>query len=259
MSQNKVTFGLRKVHIAFHNDSGPAKPSWEAPQPSPGAVRWTPEAQGDSTPFYADDTTYYLVESNNGYTGELELANIPDNIKARILGWEIDANGMLVEVADAKPEKFAMMGEVQGDQRSRRFVYYDCQASRQAKERTTKGESIEPTTDVINLTISPIEINNRMVVQGEMELNDTNTAAYNAFFDAVTIPSFGATNKSTLASTIAIANSLEGSLYTADSWASLEAVLASATAIDENVDAAQNQVDAATRALQGAINGLVVL
>lgn len=259
MSQNKITFGLRKVHIAFYDELNPVLPSWEAPKAVPGAVRWTPEAQGDSTPFYADDTTYYLVDSNNGYTGELELANLPDDVQAKMLGWEIDNNGMLVEVADASPKKFALMGEVQGDKRNRRFVYYDCQASRPAKERSTKGDTVEPTTDVVKVTVSPIEIDNKMVVKGEMELNDTNTAAYNAFFAAVTKPSTGVVNKTSLAAKIAFAGTLTEATYTVDSWTALETALTAATTVNSNSSAVQAQVDSALATLQAAINSLVVL
>lgn len=195
MSKNKVTFGLRNVHIAFMDDTSPTQPAWGTPKKVPGAVRWTPEAQGESTTFYADDTSYYVVTSNNGYTGELEMANVPDDVLAEMLGWLIDQNNMLVELADGKPKKFALFGEVQGDQKNRRFVYYDCQASRPAKERTTKGETVEPTTDVLNLNVSPIDIDGNMIVRGEMELNDTNAAVYNAFFTSVYIPDLtGITN-----------------------------------------------------------------
>lgn len=190
MSQNKVTFGLSRVHIAFEDDTATTGPAWKTPVAVPGAVRWTPEAQGESSTFYADNTSYFVITSNNGYTGELEMANVPDAIKAEMLGWEIDDNGMLVEIADARPKKFALMGEIQGDKRNRRFVYYDCQADRPAKELTTKGESVEPNTDVMNMSVSPIEIDSRMVVKGDLELSETNATAFNSFFTAVYLPTF---------------------------------------------------------------------
>ena len=190
MSQNKVTFGLEKVHIAFFDDQAPDQPAWKTPISIPGAVRWTPTAVGESTNFYADNTLYFSYTANNGYTGELELANVPDAVLAEMLGWEIDENGALIEVSDAIPKHFALMGQIQGDKRNRRFVFYDCVASRPAKERTTKAESITPATDVLNLTISPIEIDGKMIVRGEMELSDTNATAYNGFFSAVYTPSF---------------------------------------------------------------------
>lgn len=190
MSKNKVTFGLDKVHIAFEDTSATEQPAWKTPIPIPGAVRWSEEPQGESTPFYADNMTYYVATSNNGYTGELEMANIPDEIRAEMLGWLIDDNGMLVEIADAQPKKFALLGQVQGDKRNRRFVNYDCQVGRPSKERTTKGESVEPATDVMEVAVSPIEIDNRMIVRGDIELSDTNATAFNTFFDSVYKPKF---------------------------------------------------------------------
>lgn len=191
MSQNKVTFGLEKVHVAFFDETSPTQPAWETPIPIPGAVRFTPTAVGESTNFYADNTLYFSYTANNGYTAELEMANVPDAILAKMLGWEIDENGALIEVSDAIPKHFALMAQIQGDKRNRRFVFYDCVASRPAKERTTKAESITPATDVLNLTISPIEIGGRMIVRGEMELSDTNQTEFNNFFSAVYVPDFG--------------------------------------------------------------------
>ncbi|MNR93713.1 hypothetical protein D3C72_247730 [compost metagenome] len=190
MAKNKVTYGLEKVHIAFFDESNASQPAWETPVPIPGAVRWTPEAQGDTNTFYADNGPYAVFSSNNGYNGELEMALIPDDILAKMIGWEIDSNGMLVEVTDGIPKKFAILGQVQGDQKNRRFVYYDCQANRPAKERTTKGESIEVATDVLSMVVSPIEIGGRTIVKGDLELSDTNATAYNAFFTSVYTPVF---------------------------------------------------------------------
>lgn len=191
MSQNKVTFGLEKVHIAFFDETSQTQPAWKTPIPIPGAVRFTPTAVGETTNFYADNTLYFSYTANNGYTAELEMANVPDAILAEMLGWEIDENGALIEVSDAIPKHFALMAQVQGDKRNRRFVFYDCVASRPAKERQTKAESITPNTDVLNLTISPIEIGGRMIVRGEMELSDTNQTEFNNFFSAVYVPDFG--------------------------------------------------------------------
>lgn len=189
MSQNKVTFGLEKVHVAFRDDES-AQPEWETPVAIPGAVRWTPTAVGDTVTHYADNIAYFTVTVNNGYTGELELTNVPDEILAKMLGWEIDDNGAIVEVADAMPRHFALLGQVQGDKRNRRFVYYDCVASRPAKERTTKNESLPVATDVLNLTVTPIEIAGKKIVKGDLELNDTNEAVFDSFFTSVYVPTF---------------------------------------------------------------------
>lgn len=188
MSQNKVTFGLEKVHIAFFNTTSSTQPAWKTPIPIPGAVRFAPEAQGEESTFYADNGPYFTYTSNNGYTAELEMANIPDQVLAELLGWEIDANGMLVETTDGEPKEFALLGQILGDKKNRRFVYYRCKASRPSKEHNTRAESVEPATETLNIRILPIEVNGKNIVRGVIELNDKNTTVYNNFFKSVTIP-----------------------------------------------------------------------
>lgn len=182
------TPGTTGVTVGASTNVAAGATGWGVPQTIPGAVRFTPTAQGQESTFYADNGPYFVVTANNGYTAELEMALVSDAILAEMLGWRIDSNGMLVELSAGVPKRFALMGQVEGDDKNRRFVYYDCQASRPAKEHSTKGETIEPKTDVLNLTIFPIEINGEDVVKGVLELSATNTAAYNAFFNAVTLP-----------------------------------------------------------------------
>ena len=163
---------------------------WQAPVAVPGAVRFTPSSQGQESTFYADNGPYFVVTANNGYTAELEMALVPDATLATMLGWQVDSNGTLVELTNGTPTRFALMGMVMGDDKNRKFVYWDCQASRPSKEEKTKGETIEPNTDVLNLTIFPIEISGVSMVKGVMELSATNTAEYAAFFTTVYTPVF---------------------------------------------------------------------
>ena len=254
MPENKVTFGLEKVHVAFVTGVG----AWEAPIAIPGAVRWTPTAQGQTKTFRADNSPYFIITTNDGYTGELEMALIPDAIQARMLGWEIDDNGMLVEIANGTPEKFALLGQVEGDKRNRRFVYYDCQAQRPAKEHKTTGETIEPDTDVLAMTASPIEVAGKKIVKGDLELSDTNAAVYNSWYDAVVLPNAvpAAVEKTQLAAAIALAGTLVELEYTAESWAAMQTALTAATTVNTNASATQAQVNAAEKALEDAILAL---
>lgn len=183
-----VIVGLTGVTVGASTAVTAGTTSWGAPVAIPGAVRFTPTPQGQETKFYADNGLYYTATSNDGYTAELEAALIPDSVQSEMLGWRIDANGMLIEVADGVQKEFALMGQVLGDDKNRRFVYYQCKAARPAKEHATKGEAIEPKTDVLVLIITPVVIDDEKVVKGTIELNATNSAAYNAFFDAVTAP-----------------------------------------------------------------------
>ena len=188
MPENIVTYGLEQVHIAFKDLVNVAQPAWETPIAIPGAVGWKPKAEGKASTFYADNGAYYISTSNSGYTGDLEMALVPDVVLAEMLGWYIDTNGMLIEVADGIPKPFALLGQVSGDQKNRRFAYFDCTASRPAKENKTNNDAIEPATDVLSLVVKPIEIIGKKVVKGNLELSATNALVYNAFFTEVTLP-----------------------------------------------------------------------
>lgn len=188
---NKVRFGLEQVHVAFRKEEVGGEPSWDTPVAIPGAVNFSATPDGEESTFYADNTKYYTRRTNNGYTAELEMALVPDEVLAEMLGWEIDDNGMLVEDAEGVPKEFALMAQVQGDARNRRFVYYRCTASRPTQTHATTTDTTSPTTETLNLTILPLEHNGKKIVKGVIELSETNQAIYDAFFDAVALPGAG--------------------------------------------------------------------
>ena len=181
---NKVKFGLEQVHIAFKSADG-----YETPQAIPGAVNLTMNPEGGETAFYADNLKYYSRFTNNGYSGTLELALVPDDVLAEMLGWEIDeGTGMLIEVADGQPKEFALLGQVLGDERNRRFVYYNCIASRPADNAATTTDTATPTTETLNITILPIDHNGKKIVKSVIERDETNAAIFDDWFDEVQLP-----------------------------------------------------------------------
>ncbi len=180
---NKVKFGLEQVYIAFKNADG----TYEVPQAIPGAVNLTMNPEGGETAFFADNRKYYSRYTNNGYSGTLELALVPQGILAEMLGWEVD-KGMLVEVADGQPKAFALLGQVLGDERNRRFVYYNCLASRPADNAATTTDTATPTTETLNITILPIDHNGNKIVKSVIERDETNEAIFDDWFDEVTFP-----------------------------------------------------------------------
>src|SRR5690606_5704103 len=180
---NKVKFGLEQVHIAFKNTDG-----YETPQAIPGAVNLTMNPEGGETAFYADNRKYYSRFTNNGYSGTLEMALVPQDILAEMLGWEVDDKGMLVEVADGQPKEFALLGQVLGDERNRRFVYYNCIASRPADNAATTTDTATPSTETLNITILPIDHNGKKIVKSVIERDETNAAIFDGWFDEVKLP-----------------------------------------------------------------------
>ena len=188
---NKVRYGLKNLYIAFSDTTASSQPAWDAPEAVPGIVGFKPSTEGDEQKFYADNVLYFTSTKNDGYKADLEIALIPDAVLAEMLGWEIDDNGALVEIADASPKKFALMGQVEGDDKARRFVYYDCQAARPSKEEKTSESNIDPQTETVELTIFPIEIDSLLLVKAVLEATAENEGAsglYTTFFDAVYTP-----------------------------------------------------------------------
>ena len=181
-ASNKVKFGLSNVHIAKITETDGAI-TYGTPFAMPGAVSLTAEPEGETTPFYADNIKYYIAVANNGYTGDLEIAMTPKEFLTQILGQEEDTNGAIFESADDVNARFALMGEIDGDVKKRRFIYYDCTATRPSAEMNTVEESKEPQTDTISITMAPRSSDK--VIKAVIEPNETNQNVYDTFFTKV--------------------------------------------------------------------------
>ena len=69
--------------------------TYEKPIRMPGAVSLSMDPEGENENFYADDIVYYVINNNSGYSGDLELALIPESFLKDILHEEEDANGVM--------------------------------------------------------------------------------------------------------------------------------------------------------------------
>lgn len=155
---NKVKYNLKNVHAAKLNKDTSGAFTYDSPKAIPGAVSISLEAEGESSPFYADGIVYFRSTANNGYSGDLEIALIPEWFRTEILKEELDKNGVLVEKSDAtETEKFALLFEFDGDANAIRHVLYNCSASRPSIESQTTEETIEPGTETLSITADPRE------------------------------------------------------------------------------------------------------
>lgn len=153
---NKIKYGLKNVYYAIMTPATNGSGSWGSPVALPGAVNLTLDAQGDLTPFYADNIEYWVSNGNNGYSGSLEIARVPDSFKKDVLGYVQDGHGALVENFNAAAVHFALLFQFEGDEKATRHVMYNCTASRAGSSGQTRGETTEPQTETINLSAKSI-------------------------------------------------------------------------------------------------------
>jgi len=185
---NKVKYNLKNVHAAKLTETvteGVTSYSYATPKAIPGAVSITLDAEGESSPFYADGIVYFRTFANNGYSGDLEIALIPEWFRTEILKEVLDSNGVLVEKADnTESVKFALLFEFDGDERAIRHVMYNCTASRPSIESSTKEETIEPGTETLSLTADPREDGLVKSRTGDT----TAKATYDGWYQSVYVP-----------------------------------------------------------------------
>lgn len=156
MSRNKIKYNLKNVHVAKLVDRDDGTFEYGVPRAIPGAVSLTLDAEGENSPFYADGIVYFRTFSNNGYSGDLEMALIPDWFRTDFLGEALDVKGVLVETADqVDPVYFALLFEFDGDKHGVRHAMYHCLASRPAISSQTKESTIEPVTESLSLACDP--------------------------------------------------------------------------------------------------------
>ena len=156
---NKVKFNLKNVHAAKLTETvadGVTTFSYGTPKAIPGAVSISLDAEGESSPFYADGIVYFRSVTNNGYSGDLEMALVPEWFRTEILQEELDAKGVLIEKSGNRESvKFALLFEFDGDINCIRHVLYNCTSSRPSIESETKEDTIEPGTEKLTITADP--------------------------------------------------------------------------------------------------------
>ena len=156
MAENKVQFNLHNVHYAVLTSDGPA--AYETPVAVPGAVSLSVSQVGETKKFYADGIVWWQGTSNNGYEGDLEIANIPEQMLSDVWGMtKKQTDNVYVENANDEQKAFALLFQIDGDTADKLYCLYNCTASRPGIDAATNEESKDPKAQKISFSAIPLE------------------------------------------------------------------------------------------------------
>ena len=182
---NKVKYNLKNVHAAVLTETvvdNETVFTYGTPKAIPGAVSISLDAEGESSPFYADGIVYFRSVTNNGYSGDLEIALIPEWFRTEVLQEQLDNKGVLIERStNSESVKFALLFEFDGDEKAIRHVMYKCTCSRPSLESETKEDTIEPGTEKLSITADPRSDGLVKARTGD----DVDLTTYNNWYSAV--------------------------------------------------------------------------
>lgn len=183
-NNNKVKFNLSNVHYAPLSEGSDGKITWGTPIPMPGAVSISLDPTGEPESFYADGVEYYVINNNQGYEGDLELAMIPDSFRTDVLNETSDSANVLVENANSQAGHFALLFEFDGDIKKIRHVLYNCSAARPNISSKTNEDNKEVQTESLTIKARPLADGLVKAKTGD----STKATAYNNWYKKVYQP-----------------------------------------------------------------------
>ena len=190
----KVKFNIKNAHYALlTRNAETGAISYGTPVAVPGSVSLSLDIDGDQEIFWADGIKYYIDNTNRGYTGDWELAYITEAMRKDILQELQDSTGAMFEVQEnGEPVEFAFGFQIDGNENSTRFWFYDCTAARPNMEASTTEGSNTPQTDTLTLTATGETVktgDTKHYVRARLDSDNTAGAeSYKDWFEAVVMP-----------------------------------------------------------------------
>lgn len=183
--KNKVKYNICNVHYAVITKAEDGMVTFATPVVIPGAVSISLDPKGEPESFYADGVEYYVINNNQGYDGDLEVALIPESFRQDVLLETADANQVLVENSNSQTGSFALLFEFDGDVRKIRHVMYNCSASRPSISAKTNEEGKEVQTETLTIKSRPLASGLVKAKTGD----STTEAVYTDWYKSVYQPS----------------------------------------------------------------------
>lgn len=153
----------------------------------------TPETSDDS--FYADDIALISNRTISSITVELETADIPDEVQAKLLGLQIDEKGVLHDNINAQAPQVALaFRSLKSNGKYKYVVLYRGAFGVGEDEYQTKEESATFQTTTISATFLPTVHNG----DWRVSINEDSPSADQATIDAWFTDVYGATSTDTV-------------------------------------------------------------
>lgn len=151
---NRVEFGISNLHVGTYTEGTGGAVTMGTPYHQKGAVSFSPEENSERNVFYADNTEYYVTYTGGTFEGDLEVAIFDEKFKTDFLGYLSKADGGIAQVKNATKPKVYVAFQVEGDDKSRRVIMYNCTFGAITREFSTTEENTEPATETIAVSVS---------------------------------------------------------------------------------------------------------
>ena len=185
MAENKVVFGLSNVYVGTYSVNTYGTASLGTPMHVPGAVNLSIEADTEETVFWADNVKYYVTNADNGFTGTLEMAYIPDTFKINYMNYKQLSDGGIAQIKGQDNKTIYFMFESSGDAENRRAIFYNVNIGPISREYSTTEATKDPKTASLPITI----VGDNQTGVTRAVYSPTASTAYNAMFTSPPSPS----------------------------------------------------------------------
>ena len=184
---DKMLFGFRNIYYALYNE---VTDDYDTPVHIAGGVNLTLAANSSNSTFYADDSPYVSMYSNNGFTGTIDLANLDDDFLINVMGYEKDDGGGLVQLSNSIAKSFALIFELTGTEGTiYRTIFYYCSIGISDYKQETIADSVVLSAKTLPITVTPKVIAGKSILQYTISSKDTGNVFSN-FFTSVYLPNF---------------------------------------------------------------------
>lgn len=154
MAENKVQFGVCKLHFGTYDVSDLGVVTLGAPFHLPGTTSITLDAESEENKTYADNVVYWSGYSDNGYTGEITNMLFTDEFKMKFMNYIQLDDGGIAQIKGKQNKPVYMMFESDGDKEKRRGILYNVSLGQISREYATTEDTTEPQTASLPFTVN---------------------------------------------------------------------------------------------------------